>query len=1087
MPLTLREAQGPATAPAAQPLRGLEPGPVLKYQVNSETHPALLRVPIAVRFDEGATIPPASELQYDVFPVLDAKRPDIRDAYLATAVSVDLVFRDGSSLSGLAAQDQHGVAAEPVAQYESKTLQASQWNRKRVALDRAAGRQLERAELVVATRPASDGNLDFEGYVGAVRIGPAVPEPAEPIDWVRTTRGSHSSFTYSRGNTVPLVGVPHGGVFGAPITDARTTGWTYTYAAHNREDGRPALEALATSHIPSPWIEDRGIFQVMPVRGEEPVFGARERALGFDHHAETDRPNLYSVELDGGIRAEVTAGDWSMFVKLTYPGDAGWFVVDQVDENGGLELPVPGELPTLTAYVDGPDESPRMFVSATIDRPVLDVRRDGDSKVRGAVRVALDDTGSVTIAIGTSFLGTAQAARNLAFDLENSGADDAGRLQPGAFEAVSAYAAAQWNERLAIVEVDGATADQRTTVASSLYRLFLYPNTASENVGTRSAPLYRYATPFHPTARPHTPAETGLPVVDGILTVNNGFWDTYRTVWPALGLLRPDDAGQLLDGFVQHFRDGGWTSRWTAPGPIDNMTGTTSDVIFADAVKAGVTGLDVLHAYDSALHNATVVAADPRVGRKGVRSQTFRGYTDTRVSEGMSWTIDSAINDFGIAQLAGHLLDTLPPGHPRLKSLAADVEYYSARAARYATVFDERIGFFQGRNDDGGWRVADARDYDPAQWGYDYTETNGWGTAFTAPHDGSGLATLYGGPAALEKRLDIFFATPETGRDDVKGSYDITIHEMAEARDVRMGMLGLSNQPAHHIPFMYAFTGAHHKTQAIVSEALRRLFLGSEIGQGYPGDEDNGEMSAWYLFAALGLYPLVPVSGRFVLTTPLFPEARVRLPRGRVLTVRREGNPDDAYIAGVTVDGEPWREIEIPRERLLAGATIVVTTSSAPTGWAAGTTPTSHTEPGDYPRMRLDKTVSALATAGAATTTAPSGDAAGVFDDKGDNILVLEAGTSVCYAFEEPTPASLYTVTSAEAAYASWRLEGSESSSGNDWRLLDEQRDEPFAWAGQTRPFIAERGKRASRGLRRVRLVAASTLHLAQLEVLAET
>ncbi|HEU4667754.1 MAG TPA: GH92 family glycosyl hydrolase [Arthrobacter sp.] len=1046
----------------------------------------MLRFPIPVSVNEGAVISPASELRYDVFPLLDMERTDIHDAYLATAVSVDLVFRDGTTLSGLTARDQHSVAVEPIAQYESKTLQAGQWNRKRVALDAALGKQLERAELVVATRPSSDGNFDFEGFVGTVRIEPAASEPVEPIGWVRTTRGSHSSFTYSRGNTVPLVGVPHGGVFGAPVTDARTTSWTYTYAAHNRADGRPALEALATSHIPSPWIEDRGIFQVMPSRGDEPVFDARERALGFDHHSETDRPDRYSVLLDGGIRAEVTAGAWSIFVKLTYPGDAGWFVIDQVDENGGLELPVPGEVPTMTAYVDGPDESPRMFVSATIDRPVLDVRRDGDSQVRGAVRVALDATGSVTIAIGTSFLSTAQAARNLAFDLGNSEANADSQPKPGAFEAVAACAATQWNERLAIVEVDGATADQRTTVASSLYRLFLYPNTASENVGTQDEPMYRYATPFHPPVRPHTPAETGLPVVDGSLTVNNGFWDTYRTVWPALGLLRPDDAGRLLDGFVQHFRDGGWTSRWTAPGPIDNMTGTTSDVIFADALKAGVTGLDALDAYDSALRNATVVAADPRVGRKGVRSQTFRGYTDTRVSEGMSWTIDSAINDYGIAQLADHLLDTLPPGHPRLEGLAADAEYYSARAARYATVFDERIGFFQGRNDDGSWRVADIRDYDPAQWGHDYTETNGWGTAFTAPHDGSGLATLHGGPAALEKQLDLFFATPETGRENVKGSYDITIHEMAEARDVRMGMLGLSNQPAHHIPFMYAFTGAHHKTQAVVSEALRRLFLGSEIGQGYPGDEDNGEMSAWYLFAALGLYPLVPVSGRFVLTTPLFREARVRLPLGRVLTVRREGNPDDFYIAGVAVDGKPWMEIEIPRERLLEGATIVVTTSSKPTTWASGTTPTSHTTPGEPPRMRLDTTSPALASAGAATTTAPSAAAAGVFDDTGENILVLEPGASVCYAFADPTPARLYTVTSAKAATASWRLEGSGSASGDNWQLLDERTSEPFAWAGQTRPFIAKRDNPPGAEFRRVRLVATSILHLAQIEVLGE-
>ncbi|WP_175558649.1 GH92 family glycosyl hydrolase [Arthrobacter sp. ok362] len=1057
---------------------------MLKYRVEGETKLTVLRAPITILFDESAAILPSSELRYDVFPLLDSERTNIRDAYAATAVAIDLVFRDGTTLSGLDAVDQHSVAVDPIAQYDSKTIQASQWNRKRVALDAAVGKQLERAELVVATRSSSDGSFDFEGFIGTATIEPTPPEPVAPIDWVRTTRGSHSSFTYSRGNTVPLVAVPHGGVFGAPMTDARTTDWTYTYAAHNREDGRPAIQALATSHVPSPWIQDRGVFQIMPSGGAEPIFDARLRALGFDHHSETDRPHRYSVALDGGIRAEVTAGMWSVFVRLTFPGSTGWFVVDQVDENGGLELPTPTGTPTMTGFVDGSDESPRMFVFATIDRPVLDVRRDGDSKVRGAVCVALDETQSVTIAISTSFLSTGQAARNLAFDLE--GAEASVSKRHGAFDAIAASAEGQWSERLAIVEVDGATTDQRTTVASSLYRLFLYPNTASENVGTQAQPRYRYASPFHGLESPHTPTETGLRLVDGTLSVNNGFWDTYRTVWPALGLLRPDEAGKLLDGFVQHYRDGGWTSRWTAPGPVDNMTGTTSDVIFADAIKSGLTGLNALDAYDSALHNATVVSSDPRVGRKGVRSQTFRGFTDTRVSEGMSWTIDSAINDYGIGHLALHLQNTLPPDHPRLESLAADAQYYSARAARYITVFDERIGFFQGRNDDGTWRVPDTSDYDPAQWGYDYTETNGWGTAFTAPHDGTGLATLHGGPAALEEKLDLFFATPETGRNNVKGSYDITIHEMAEARDVRMGMLGLSNQPAHHIPFMYAFTGAHHKTQAIVSEALRRLFLGSEIGQGYPGDEDNGEMSAWYLFAALGFYPLVPVSGRFVLTTPLFEEARVRLPLGRVLTVRRKGNPDDYYVAGVTVDGEPWHEIEIARERLLKGPTIVVTTSSEPTRWASGTVPTSHTPEGQRPRTRLDKTSPAMAAKGAATATAVSGDAADMFDDIGEHILVLEPGGSVCYTFEKVTPVGLYTVTSAMAAKASWRVEGSEALSGDGWHPLDEQTNATFTWAGQTRPFIAKPDVLPG-GIRRVRLVATAALDLMQIEILADS
>ncbi|MGO3796686.1 MAG: glycoside hydrolase domain-containing protein, partial [Pauljensenia sp.] len=544
----------------------------------------------------------------------------------------------------------------------------------------------------------------------------------------------------------------------------------------------------------------------------------------------------------------------------------------------------------------------------------------------------------------------------------------------------------------------------------------------------------------------------------------------------ALLLLCPADAGHLLDGLVQHYRDGGWTSRWTAPGPLDCMTGTTTDVIFADAAARGVGGFDLDDAYASAVHNATVPAPDPRVGRKGIRSQTFRGFTDTSVAEGMSWTLDSAITDAAIGRFATLLLEDLPEGDPRRDALEAEAEYFAARGARYATVFDPRTGFFLGRLPDGTWRVADPADYDPREWGFDYTETNGWGTAFTAPHDGAGLATLMGGPEALRRRLDEFFAEPETGRAEFKGSYDVTIHEMAEARDVRMGMLGLSNQPAHHIPFMYAFTGVHHRTQEVVREALRRLFLGSEIGQGYPGDEDNGEMSAWYLFAALGLYPLVPASGEFVITAPLFPATRVHLPGGD-LEVSTTGEGD--HVAAVWVDDEPWDRVSIPRERLVRGARIVVRLSADPTDWAEGTTPSSLTPTGARPRLRLDLTDPERARTAASSTVGPADT---VFDDRGAGVLLLDEGDRVSYRFERARTTSLYTVTTDTGAAASWDLEA--RAGDGDWELLDRRLDEVFTWEGQTRPFRI-RGARPT-GHEEYRIVARSALRLVQWELLGD-
>ncbi|MGO3797466.1 MAG: glycoside hydrolase domain-containing protein, partial [Pauljensenia sp.] len=467
---------------------------------------------------EGTVVREGDVLAYAVFAVLDRSQADIRDACAATAVSLDVVFDDGSRLGDMGLLDQHGVGVAPGAQYASRTVSADQWTFKRIALDAATGRVVRAVEVrTSAVAPVAGGAaLPVEGYVNAVRIAPG-PTDAEPLDLVRTTRGSHSTVAHSRGNTAPLVGLPHGGVFATPVTDASAPGWVYSYHSDNRDDGRPALQALAISHIPSPWIRDRGVWQFLPHPAAEPPLGRAERALGFDHEDETDRPHLYSVDTDGGMRAEITAARFSVVARFTYPDQHGSIVFDQADGEGGLTVPRPGDPGVVTGYVDGVDESPRMFVYATVDRPVI---ASGAEGVRGSITLELDADRRATLRVGTSFLSLEQARRNLELD-------DA--LAAG-FDEVAQRAARLWRGRLGQVEVDGASRDQQVTLYSNLYRLHLYPDDAAENVGTADHPQWRYASPFHPLERPHTPEATGCRVVDGQLTVNNGFWDTYRTV-----------------------------------------------------------------------------------------------------------------------------------------------------------------------------------------------------------------------------------------------------------------------------------------------------------------------------------------------------------------------------------------------------------------------------------------------------------------------------------------------------------------------------------------------------------------------------
>ncbi|MFB3128737.1 MAG: GH92 family glycosyl hydrolase, partial [Lysobacteraceae bacterium] len=331
------------------------------------------------------------------------------------------------------------------------------------------------------------------------------------------------------------------------------------------------------------------------------------------------------------------------------------------------------------------------------------------------------------------------------------------------------------------------------------------------------------------------------------------------------------------------------------------------------------------------------------------------GYASADVHEGMSWTMEGALNDFGIANMADALAKRAATPAAR-ERYSTEADYFRHRAASYATMFDPAAGFFQGRKADGRWRV-DAKDYDPRVWGHDYTESNGWTFAFTAAHDGEGLAALYGGRDKLAAKLDTFFATPETADPALAGSYGGTIHEMTEARDVRMGMYAHSNQPAHHIPWMYLYAGQPWKTQQHVREILSRLYVGSEIGQGYPGDEDNGETSAWYVLASLGLYPLRMGAPEYVIGSPAFEHARVELQGGAVLTVNAANNSrENVYVQSLKINGKPWTKTWVPHDLIAKGATLDFVMGPRPSRWGSGVddVPRSLTARGQRPQLLHD-------------------------------------------------------------------------------------------------------------------------------------
>lgn len=993
----------------------------------------------AAVFDVDVPVQADTQLSYVLFPCITPN--DLRNP--STYVSIDLIFDDGTRLSSKDAQDQHRIAANAHALGASRTLYVNQWNTLAVNVGQVAAGRRVRHIVLSHDGPAAA----FEGFLDDLRIGPAPVHSADThlSDYVYTLRGTNSNSVFSRGNNIPAVTLPHGFNFWVPVTDA-SSDWMYQYQERNDANNRPRLQAFSLSHEPSPWMGDRQTFQMMPAAVENgaPSANRDARALSFSHANEIAHAHYYKVGFDDGIVGEMTPTDHAAMFRFSFPGKRGQLVFDNVTNDGGITLD-PSQR-SFSGYSDVKSElstgATRLFFYATVDQPITESGRltgEGRDNVTAWIGFDTSKNKTVNVRIATSLISVDQAKRNLAMEI----------APQESFDDVRAQAQQIWDKQLGIIRVQGASHNEWVTLYSNLYRLQMYPNSAYENTGTPSQPVYQYASPFSPEVGADTPTHTGARIVNGKVFVNNGFWDTYRTAWPAYVLLMPQQAGAMIDGFVQEYRDAGWIARWSSPGYADLMVGTSADVAFADAWLKGVHNFDVRSFYQAALKDATVVSPLKGTGRKGLQRSLFNGYTDTGIKEGLSWSMDGYIADFAIGNLAGALAQQPDANDAYQGDYAQDAGYFRNRALDYVNLFDPAVGFFVGRDATGKWRYTQ-QNFDPYRWGDDYTETDAWNMAFHAPQDGAGLAALYGGRDALAAKLDQFFNAPGVYH---VGGYGEPIHEMREAQAVRMGQYGHSNQPSHHIIYMYDYAGQPWKAQDKVRDVLSRLSVGSDIGQGYVGDEDNGEMSGWWLFSAAGFYPLRMGTPEYVIGAPYFPHMDITLENGKHIVIDAPGVSDShRYVQSLLVNGQPWNQLTLPHALLAQGATLTFTMGPKPSAWGTGeqALPASLTTTGKPAPLR-DLVGSGEGQAGSEPAMA---NVDALFDRTSDTEAVLPAGKqTVSWHFPQPHAVAMYTLTAGAqmAAPSKWTLEASDD--GRHWTVLDTRRDERFPWARQTRVF----------------------------------
>lgn len=1074
-------ADGPADPPSSRPRAGVLRGQVFAFAFDPSA--GVQRIDVPGLADMPVT--PDTVLHWAFYA-------DGSDAALAPhaalAVTVDVRGADDSRLGEIAAvRDRYDFPITAGAQFAARWSLPEQWNADTVSLapmlSDSAPQTSVTVELVFGTASlASEPHLPsrVSGFVQCVvdeMPDSAAAEDTPPVERVDTRRGTHSGPRFSRGNTIPAVAVPHGFTFVTPATDASDTRWPYRPSIHDDAPGR-RLEALQFSHQPSPWIGDRSVLQLMPFDGR-PLSDRAERRRWITPGTERARPHEYSVDL-GGLRAEMTATSHAAALRVRgAEADAVvGFVIDQPTDEGQLEWTDDGGFEGWTP--EGPADwgnAPRCYFAGIVLRgegddapgPHGTLDDDGRARVTGYV----GGRGSLEVRVAVSFVSVEQARRSLTLEAPAE----------VTYEELRAASAASWNRvlgRVTIPPLPEAEAPYRrlahdehvSRIAAALHRMHLYPNTAAENAGTTDAPYLRFADVFA-AREPFGERATSAPIVDGELVVNNGYWDTYRTEWPALAMLDPALTGRLLDGQLEQYRRGGWMARWSAPGYVDSMVGTSSDQIFADAARWGVQ-YDRAEAFESGWRNACEAGPDALRGRKGIARGRFTGFISSDVPEGMSWTIENAVSDAALGRFAAQLAADAEQHSDaesaqdaaRYRSFA---RYFANRALSYRTLFDADSGFLRGKDTAGDFAAG----FDPRLWGGDNVETNAWGMSVGAVHDGAGLAALHGGGDAFGQHLDALFSEPESADERFGGAYGTVIHEQREARALRSGMCAISNQPAHHIPFMYAFSDRPWRTAAIVNDLAGRLFAGAHIGQGFPGDEDNGEMSAWWLWAALGLYPLELASGVLRIGSPLFDDIRVDRGDGSSLRIRSHRSAPGAHVLqSARLDGVALPRAELPVEALVGDAELELVFGADP----SDALETSDHEPADVAAWCRDLTADRADVIASASVV----DASRLFDDgdpSGSSGVALAAGEWAGCRFTEPRAVSDLTVTMVAAAPSS-RLQWEVIDEDGCWTATPTTHDAELA-ADRTTPFAL--ASRAVTPAIRVRAEAGVTIR--QIEV----
>ena len=717
-----------------------------------------------------------------------------------------------------------------------------------------------------------------------------------PSEYVTTLMGTQSDFTLSTGNTYPAIALPWGMNFWTPQTGKMGDGWAYTYGAHT-------LRGLKQTHQPSPWINDYGQFSVMPVRGNDKL-DEESRQSWFSHQSETAKPYYYSVYLaDHDIKAEVAPTERAAIMRFTFPESSeSGVVIDAFDRGSAIEVI---DDRTIAGYTTrnsgGVPENFRNYFVMTFDKPFSGFElTDAPASYKPGSKVLYPEGGKsvegdhavakvhfttargeqVNVRIASSFISREQAFQNL---------KELGDMD---FDGVKEQARKRWDEVLGAIEVEGGSIDQYRTFYSCLYRSVLFPRKFYEV--TADGQVVHYS-PYNGEVLP------------GYMYTDTGFWDTFRSLFPLLNLVYPSVNAEIQAGLANTYRESGFLPEWASPGHRGCMVGNNSASVVSDAILKGVTPEEDVETLYEAMASGTdkvhpTVSSTGRLGHEYYNTLGYIPY-NVGINENVARSLEYAYDDWCIAQVAAKL------GRP-----AEEQQKWLTRAQNYRNLFDPETRLMRGRNEDGSFQ----KPFSPYKWGDAYTEGNAWHYTWSVFHDVDGLASLMGGREAFATMLDSVFVVPPIYDDSYYGA---RIHEITEMQVANMGNYAHGNQPAQHMIYLYNYAGQPWKAQWWAREVMDRLYMARP--DGYCSDEDNGQTSAWYVFSALGFYPVCPGSDEYILGSPLFRRATIHLENGAEIEIDAPENaPENRYVGAMQLDGKPWKHNFLRWSDLRDGARV---------------------------------------------------------------------------------------------------------------------------------------------------------------------